>query len=126
DLVGAVVGGGPGDGDGGRVGEGDLVRLCHGIGGAHEGVLGEGAVARNHRAEDLVAHGEPVDALTEGGDDTGDLLTHGGRQRLVPTVAAGADLVVDGVDTGGADPHSELTDSGLRRGPVDECLGLGA
>src|SRR5699024_2925181 len=61
DLMGEVVGGGAGDRDRRSVGEGDLLRLGHRLGGLEDRVLSEGAQAAGRGPEHLVPDGDVLD-----------------------------------------------------------------
>src|SRR5690625_434880 len=103
DLVGDVVGGGPCHGDGGGVGEGDLLGLGHGGLGCDERVLCEATIVTCNGTEHLVADAETFDALSQGGHHTGDLEPHGDWWGLRAAEVAGADLPVGWVHPGGTD-----------------------
>ena len=72
---GDVVGRGAGHRNRGRVRERDLLWLGDGLVGLQKRVFGEGAVAGDHFAEDLVIHGEALHSRAYRGNDSGRLPT---------------------------------------------------
>src|SRR5699024_4743791 len=114
DLMGEVVGGGAGDRDRRSVGEGDLLRLGHRLGGLEDRVLSEGAQAAGRGPEHLVPDGDVLDPLPHGGHDPGRFQAHRGRHGPARAEDAFPALPVGGVHAGGANLDGDL--AGPRRG----------
>ena len=101
--------------------------LGHDGGGGQQRVLGERAGldrrGEQHVPEHLVADGDMVDPGADGLDDAGGVAAEDDRVlvRHHPGQHAGGDGVVDGVETGGHDPHQHVPSVTSGVGTSDSC-----